>query len=1033
MKRFTDIFVKKPVLATVVSLLIFIVGFRAIYSMQLREYPEMENTVITVSTTYPGASASLVQGFVTTPIEQAVASADGVDYFSSSSTDSLSTITLNIKLNYDPNAAFTSVMSKVQQISNQLPSDAQQPVITKTTGSSIALLYLNYSSTEMSRQQITAYLSEVVQPQLETVSGVAGATILGGQTYAMRVWLDPNKMAALGVSPIMVSQALTANNYQTAAGSVNSGYVQISVSAETGLSKEADFEDLTIKTGASGAIVRLRDVARVELGSTNYNSSVYFNGESAVFIAIDSTPTANPLTVINDVKKILPGIQAKAPSALKSTVVYDATDYIRDSIKEVIKTIVEASIIVILIIFLFLGSLRTVLIPVVTLPLSLVGVFGIMLLMGYSINILTLLALVLAIGMVVDDAIVVVENTYRHIEEGATPFDAAIQGAREIAMPIISMTITLAAVYAPIGLMGGLTGSLFTEFAFTLAGSVILSGVIALTLSPMMCSKILSSEIGEQRFVKFIDGKFNSLKNVYHKALDNLLNHRPVVVFFAFVVLVSCAFLFAKTPSELAPMEDQGLLLFLGTAPEYANIDYVEKYSSELQGYFKEYPAFENGFVINGYNGVNTMLGMMLLKPWEERTKKSDSQDSVYRSIQNKTRNIAGMQTIPLEMSSLPTSTGGYPIQFILQSTGSYESLYTQAEALLDKVNKSGLFLFATNSLDFNKPEISVKVDRNKAALLGINMSDVGNALAVALGENYINWFSLYNHGYEVIPQLDNQYRLNGDDLTKLYVTTSTGKVVPLSTIVTISNEINANSLTRFSQLNSATISAIPIPMMTTTSQALAFLQQAAKETLSSDISYDYAGDLRTYVEEGDSLVYTFLFSIIIIFLVLAAQFESFRDPLVIMTSVPMAISGALIPLALGFATINIYSEIGLITLIGLISKHGILMVEFAKQLKEEKGYDLRQAIVHSAAVRLRPVLMTTFAMILGVIPLVLASGAGAVSRFNIGLTISSGMFIGTLFTLFVVPTMYTLSAKQILKFLVSAILTALVLSFILL
>ncbi len=1016
MSKFTDIFVKRPVLATVVSLFILLFGARAWYSMPLREYPKMENTVVTITTAYPGASAKLIQGFITTPLEKAVAGADGVDYFTSQSNDNVSTITAYVRLNFDPDKAFTNIMSKVQQVKGQLPKESGDPVIVKKTGSNISLMYMSFSSSMMSPEQVTAYISQVVQPKLETVPGVAQVQILGGSNYAMRIWLKPRKMAALGITAADVSAALQQNNFQTAAGKIKGKYIQVSVNASTDLQTQAQFAKMIIKNDPKGGVVHLRDVARVQLGSDNYDSSVSFNNKKAVFISIDPTPTANPLTVMAGVRAMLPELAKSYPPSLKAAVVYDATKYIKASLYEVIKTIIEAALIVIVIIFLFLGSIRTVIIPVVTIPLSLIGVFGIMLALGYSTNLLTLLALVLAIGLVVDDAIVVVENTYRHIEDGMLPFEAALKGAREIAMPIIAMTITLAAVYAPIGFMGGITGSLFTEFAFTLAGAVIISGILALTLSPMMCSKLLKPELGEGKLVKVIDRSFLSLKKAYQAMLDSVLNKPNAVAIFAVIVLVSATFFYINAPKQLAPQEDHGAVLTIISGPEYANLDYMQKYTNELGRIYAAFPALSDQFIINGMGSSNSGIAMMMLKPWDQR--KSEAQ--VYKSLAPKLKNIAGIQAFPVRLPPLPTSGGGLPIQLVLTSTGSYQELYQVMQKIVQKAQNSGMFIIASGSLKFNKPLININIDRSLASALGVNMQTVAQNLALSLGGNYINRFTMYDRSYEVIPQLDRQYRTNVQQLDQIYLKSMGNNLVPLSSIATYSHQVAPNSLTRFNQLNSATVSALLVPGQTMGS-AIAYLKAQANKVLPTNVSYDFAGQSRDYVKEGSALVMAFAFSIIIIFLVLAAQFESFSSPLIVMTSVPMAICGALLPLNWGLATINIYTQIGLITLIGLISKHGILMVDFADKLIDKSDISRRDAILQAAGTRLRPVLMTTAAMILGVVPLILATGAGAVSRYDIGLTIAAGMFIGTMFTLLVVPSMYVLRSRSILTVLLSA------------
>lgn len=1003
---FTDLFIRRPVLATVVSLLIFLLGLRSIHALQVSEYPQTTNTVVTVVTSYPGASPNVMQGFITTPIQKNIAGADGIDYLTSESVQGLSTINAYIKLNFDPNTAFTDIMSKVQQTRNQLPKAAFDPVITKTTGSTVALMYIGFNSTTITPGAITDYLTRVVVPQLQTVSGLAKAEIIGGSVFAMRIWLNLKKMAAYHVSATEVANALAENNFQSAPGATKGQYVTYNISAKTDLHNAKQFQDMVVKN-VNGTLIRLKDIATAELGAQSYDSSITFNGKKAVFIGITATPLANPLTVITGVRKLLPSIEKKFPPGLNAQVVYDATKYIRSSIVEVIKTIIEATVIVVVVIFLFLGSFRSVLIPIVTIPLSLVGVCSFMLALGYSINLLTLLAMVLAIGLVVDDAIVVVENIYRHIEEGMLPYDAAVKGAREIATPVIAMTITLAAVYAPIGFTTGLTGALFKEFAFTLACAVILSGVIALTLSPMMCSKVLNAGVSKQRMVIFIDRKFLQLKQLYQKRLHNILDYRPVIVILAVVVLLSCYFLYAGTTRELAPDEDQSALFVMGTAPEYANIDYTEKFSNQYNDIFKSLPEAQDYFVGVGRDGPNTVFAGVILKPWNERHR---TQMQLNPIVQKDVRNIAGLNSVVFPLPALPVGDNSLPLQFVVMSTGDYKSLYEVAEKIKNIAQKSGLFMFIDNALKYNKPELEININRSKAAQLGINMQDIGNALAAAMGGNYINFFGLEGQSYQVIPQVLRDFRLNPKEIGLNYIATASGATVPLSTVISFTQTVQPNSLSQFQQLNAAKLQGLMLPGKTL-GEGLKFLQEEADKLIAPGMSYDYAGQSRQFIQEGSALVYSFFFAIIVIFLVLAAQFESFRDPFIVLVSVPMSICGALIPLYLGLATMNIYTQIGLITLIGLISKHGILMVDFANKLQINAGLKKRDAIEQAAAIRLRPILMTTAAMIVGVVPLIFAVGAGAVSRFDIGLVIASGMAIGTVFTLFVVPTMYTFFA----------------------
>ncbi len=1008
MKRFTDLYIQRPVLASVISLLILLFGMKSIFTLTVRQFPEVKNTVIQVTTAYPGANADLIQGFITTILQKSIASSGGLDYLTATSTQGLSTIDAHIRLNFDPDSAFVDVMSKVAEVEGQLPTESESPVIVKQTGSQISLMYISFASDKMTPNQITDYISRVVQPKLETVAGVANAQILGGNVFAMRVWLNPVRMAALQITPTDVTNALLNNNYQSAAGSTKGELIAYNLNAKTNTATEKEFQQIVVKE-RNNTLIRLKDIATVQLGSESYDSNVKFNGKKAVFVGINGSPTANPLTVITEIRNLLPEIQKAFPPSLSMKVVYDATVYIRSSIKEVLKTIVEASIIVIIVIFLFLGSLRSVLIPIVTIPLSLIGVCTFMLFLGYSINLLTLLAMVLAIGMVVDDAIVVVENIYRHIEEGQTPFDAAITGAREIATPVISMTITLAAVYAPIGFMGGLTGALFKEFAFTLASSVIISGIVALTLSPMMCSKLLNANITQNKFVHFIDTQFNNLKDRYQKVLHYTLVNRSMILVLAIVVLASIGYLYTHTQSELAPEEDQSVLFMMGNAPEYANIDYVSSFSQEFNKIFESFPETQDYFVVNGSGPVNALMSGLILKPWDDRTR---TQQQLQPLVQQQVAQVAGLQTVVFPLPSLPTGNSGPPIQFVVTTTSSYELLFQTMQEILKKAKASHRFIYLDSSLKFNKPQLDVDIDRAKAADMGINMAQIGTSLATLLGGNYVNRFNLYGQSYKVIPLLARNFREYPQQLNNLYINNAKGDMIPLSTIVNLKMTVQPNSLTTFQQLNSATVSAVPMPGQTI-GQAISYLKQLADDTLPKGMTYDFAGESRSYVQEGNTLVFTFIFALITIFLVLSAQFESFRDPFIVLISVPMSICGALIFLNLGFATINIYTQIGLITLIGLISKHGILMVEFANQLQLHEKLSKLEAIEKAASIRLRPILMTTAAMVLGVIPLIFASGAGAVSRHDIGLVIATGMTIGTLFTLFVVPTMYSYLAVE--------------------
>ncbi len=1027
---FTDLFIKRPVLSMVVSILLFILGLNAMSTMQIRQYPAMENTVITVTTAYPGASADTVEGYVTAPLEQSIASADGVDYFTSSSTDGQSTITVYMRLNFDPYNAYTTVQSKVQEVEDQLPGGCRLPSLSQSTGSALSMMYISFSSPGMTTSEITAYLADVIQPQLQTINGVAQANILGGNTYAMRIWMDRDKMASLGVTPNDVAQVLQANNYQSSGGMSQGSMVQVNLSADTGATTAAQFQQMAIRANSDGSLVTMGDIARIELGASSYTSSVTFNDLPTVLISIDTTSTANPLEVINAVNQKLPVLAKQYPESLKGEVVYDATLYIKDSIKEVIQTIVEASLIVTVVIFLFLGSLRSVLIPVITLPLSLVGIFFVMEAMGYSINLLTLLALVLAIGLVVDDAILVLENTYRHLQEGLNPIESATTGAREIVSPVISTTIALVAVYAPIGMMSGLTGALFSEFALTLAGSVVVSGIIALTLSPMMCSRLLNVTTTQEPLVLYIDEKFNTLKDGYASMLNTVLKNKGPCLLFGALTLASNVFLFSKTPGELAPMEDQGILLTMSTGPKYANLDYTKKYTGGFTQLYKSLPGYSSSFVVNGgatVGDVDTAMSIMLLKPWSER---DVSQTTVFRMLAKKVHFNPGLKVFPVQLSPLPTSTGTYPIEFVITTIAPYDELYKVSEAFLEKAQASGKFLFLSNSLDYNQASESFLINRDLAGQMGISMQDIANTFGLSLSGNYVNFFTMGGKSYKVIPELDRAFMGTAADLDSLSVKNKEGNLVPLDALGHFEQIITPNARSHFQQLHSATIQGAALPDLVSTSEALATLKSIAAEALPNNYSYDYSGDLRAYVAEGNALVFTFLLALTIIYLVLAGQFESFRDPFVILTAVPMATCGALIPLCLGLGTMNIYSQIGLITLIGLISKHGILMVEFSHQLHDEDPLLTKEeAVEQAASIRLRPILMTTASMVLGVVPLLLAHGPGAVSRFDIGVTLASGMTIGTLFTLFIVPVIFTLRARDIAAFWASSLGLCLLLS----
>jgi multidrug efflux pump len=1005
-KKFTDIFIDRPVLSVVVSLVILVLGLRSVGLLPVLQYPYTQNAVVTVTTTYPGADANLVASFITTPLENAIAQANGIDYMTSSSVQSVSTITANLRLNYDPDKALTEINTKVNSVLNQLPAAAQKPVLTVSIGQTIDAMYIGFYSDVLKPNQITDYITRSVQPRLQSVDGVQTAEILGAKNFALRAWLDPNKLAAYGLTAADVYSALAANNYLSATGNTKGQMVQINVSANTDLKSLSGFRNMVVKT-VDGQVVRLDQVANVTLGSDDYDSSVAFDGKSSVFVGIQVAPGANLLDVVARVRKVFPDIQQQLPSGLKGQIVYDSTKFVTSSIDEVIKTLVEAVLIVTAVVFIFLGSLRSVIIPLVAIPLSIVGTFTIMLALGYSINLLTLLSIVLAIGLVVDDAIIVVENISRHLEEGMSRHDAAVRAARELANPIIAMTIVLVAVYVPIGFMGGLTGALFTEFAFTLVGTVVISAIIALTLSPMMCSKLLKapdpqSHSWQDRLVLFLDRSFDRLHQRYERTLHGSLNFLPVTAVMAVIILGSIYFLYSTSMSELAPQEDQGVLIAISFNSPTATLDQRALYAKQVYDVFKTFPETDHVFQLNTPSQV---IGGMVLKPWDERTRTATQMQP---ELQQKLSHIAGSQIAVFQPPPLPGSRG-LPIQFVITTTEPADKLYEVSQKFLQDALKSGKFIFLQSDLRIDLPQTRIHIDRNMAAQLGLTMQDIGSAMSAMLGGGYVNFFELDGRSYKVIPQVEQKYRLNASQLQHYYIRTASGAMAPLSTVVHMTSSVQPETINHFQQLNSATIQGVSLPTIAQ-GQALDDLVTLAKRTLPSGYSYDFAGPSRQFEQETGGLVLTFGFAMIIIFLALAAQFESFRDPVIILVSVPMAISGALlfINLGIGHATLNIYTEVGLVTLIGLISKHGILIVEFANNLQRE-GRSKREAIEHAAGMRLRPILMTTAAMVLGVMPLIFASGAGAVSRFNMGLVIATGLSIGTLFTLFVVPAMYML------------------------
>ena len=1006
--NFSEIFIRRPVLTIVVAILILLLGLQGFSNMTIREYPDVKESVITVTTSYAGASADLMQGFITTPIAKAVLTAEHVDYVTSKSALGNSTVTVHMVLDADPDQALVDVLSKVQQVRGQLPNDSDDPVVQKGTGQNFALMYLAVRSTTMNPEQVTEYLTQVIQPRFATVEGVGEVQILGGRDFAMRVWLDPVRLAARGVTASDVLAAIRASNFLSAPGRTENSFVAYAIQTETTLQTPQSFANLAVKTNGD-EIVRLGDVAAVEYGAKSNDVRVSFNEQEGTFLGVLAAPDANALDTSAALKAELPQIQRDLPPGMDIELVYDATRNISASITEVFKTIAEAVAIVVLIILVFLGSFRSVLVPIVTIPLSLIGVCFILYVIGYSINLLTLLAMVLAIGLVVDDAIVVVENIHRHLERGERPLQAAIAGMREIFSAIIAMTITLAAVYTPIGFAQGLTGALFREFAVTLAGAVVISGFVAVTLSPMLAARVLKPhDAGTSRFQATVDRTFDKVSAWYGRRVSSTLNYRPVTLMIVAALSVTMVFLFLNTSTQLAPDEDIGFMFSIVNAPAYATSDYTEMFVKDVVDATKGIPEVDTRFSVVGFGGTNTAFAGFGLVPWAERSR---SQATIQAEVQQKLNGVAGVQAFVFAPPTLPGTGGGLPVQFVLRSVGSADQVYEVAEEIKNRAQKSGRFIIVQDSLSFTQPEARVTIDRDRAASLGVAISDIGTTLTALVGGGSVSKFDLESRSYDVITQVAQSERFNPESLGQYYVRSASGGMVPLSSVISVDTRAAPVAIEQFNQLNSATISGLPLPGVAT-GDALATVRQIAREVMPAGFFEDFAGQSRLEIKEGNTTLVAFGLAIIIIYLVLAAQFESFRDPLIIMLTVPMSIFGALVPLNLGLSTLNIYTEVGLITLIGLITKHGILMVQFANQ---QRAHDLpkRQAIVEAARVRLRPILMTTAAMVMGVLPLIIASGAGAKARFSIGLVIASGMAIGTLFTLFVLPMFYTFIARS--------------------
>lgn len=1006
--HFSEIFIRRPVLSTVLAAFILLIGLYGIFNLKVRQYPEIEETVVTITTTYRGAQPDLIQGFITAPIAAAVATTEDIDYVTSQSTPSASVVSVNMKLGSDPDVALTEVLSKVQGVRGELPDEADDPVIVKGTGDQFALMYLAALNPNMTPEQITEYLDRVIRPRMSTIEGVAEIQIIGAANYTMRVWIDPLQLAARNVTATEVLQAIQASNFLAAPGKTENEYVLRNINMQTTLQTPEAFGELPIRSDDSN-VVRLRDVAEIELASDEPEAVVTFNSNPGTFIGVFPTPAANPLDTAAAVVAELPAINAALPQGMSIELVYDSTETISASIDEVFKTIVEAVAIVVIVILLFLGSFRSVLMPIATIPLSLIGVCVVLLALGYSINLLTLLAMVLAIGLVVDDAIVVVENIHRHMEEGLAPLDAAIVGMQEITGPVVAMTLTLAAVLAPLGFTGGLTGSLFREFAFALAGAVVISGIVALTITPSMAARLLVH--GKvSRFQAFVDRTFDRVADWYGRRASSSLDYRPVTLLVVAALLGVTFFMFTKTTSELAPEEDQGALFSVLNGPRYATLDYTKLYTDRISELTRDIEEVKTEFSIAGINRQNNSgFYIWVMKDWADRTR---SQAEIQQTIQAQLGEQTGVEAFVFAPPTLPGAGGGLPISVVIQSIYDPERVVEVADEVKAKAQASGRFIVVQNSMAYDSPEVRVTIDRERAAALNVPVSDIGNTLGLLVGGGSIGQFDRDSNSYDIITQVPRQFRDNPESLGQFFVRAAGGEMVPLSSLVTIETTANAVAIEQFNQLNSATISALPLPGVTT-GDGLAEIQRIINETMPEGFFIDYSDQSRLEVQQGNTIMIAFALAIVVIYLVLAAQFESFRDPFIILMSVPLSIFGAVLPLNLGLGTLNIYTQVGLITLIGLITKHGILLVEFANQQREDHGLSKRDAIVAAAKIRLRPILMTTAAMALAVVPLILAEGAGAAARYSMGLVIFTGLLIGTCFTLFVVPMFYTLISPE--------------------
>jgi multidrug efflux pump len=1002
-----EIAIRRPVFATVLSLLVLLIGAVSFTKLPVREYPKIDEPVVTVTVRYAGASAEVVESQVAKPLEDSIAGIDAVDVITSISRAEQAQITVRFRLEKDADAAAAEVRDRTARVRNKLPQAIEEPVIAKVEADAFPVIWLAFSSDTLSALQINELVNRIAKPRLQTVTGAADVRIFGERKYAMRVWLDPDRLAAYKLTTQDAEDALRRSNLEVPAGRIESRQREFSVTSNTDLRTPAQFGEIVIKT-VSGFPVKLRDVARIEEGAAEERTSVRLNGRPAISAGVIRQATANPLVLSRGVREMLPKLKADLPPGISIDVANDNSVFIDRSVKNVYQTIIEAVVLVALVIFVFLRTVRASIIPIVTIPVSLIGTFALMALAGFTVNTLTLLALVLAIGLVVDDAIVVLENIYRHIEEGLDPFSAAIKGAKEVGFAVVAMTLTLAAVYAPLAFTPGRTGRLFIEFALALAGAVVVSGFIALTLSPMMCSQLLRHNAKPWFFDRWMERVLTGISAGYERLLRRVLTMRWVVLLVMAGVGVAIWAILPGMKRELAPLEDRGVILNIVNAPDGATMDYTDRYASAIERIGSGYKEFDRIFVVTGNPTVSQSNVFLRAVDWDLRQRTTLE---MAREMQPKINALPGVAAFPITPPSLGQGFRERPVNFVILTSDSYENLNQVVRQFLDEIGKNPGFLTPDVDLRLNKPELKIDVDREKASDLGVGVDVVARAVETMLGGRQVTRYKREGDQYDVIVQTQSVGRDTPDDIERIFVRGRNDTMIPLASLVKVRESVAPRELNHFSQRRAVTITANLAPNYSL-GEALDFLDQVGTRVLKPGYTTDVNGTSREFKNSQGSLTIVFVLALLFIFLVLAAQFESFIDPFVIMLSVPLSMIGALLALKISSGSLNVYSQIGLITLVGLITKHGILIVEFANQMREQ-GMDMLEAVVKAASQRLRPILMTTGAMVLGAIPLALSHGAGAESRIQIGWVIVGGMTLGTLLTIFVVPTMYTLLARR--------------------